>query len=410
MGVLMTGTANEPDFQNLYPDEFTRPYLPRFAAAIQDDPAWVVAGPAVGGELDGPGLEYLSQCYDAGLADAINVLDIHPYAKWATPTPYGGRAGCPEGLIGSVAQCRAMLASRGLADTPIIASETGHPTSRTPWFMPTVSGEEQARLIVRTHLLLFASGVQRIYWYAFQDEGTKPDEAEHRFGIVDYTGRPKPAYATYSAMVSLLGPAVLEGFQEHLSAPAYAVRCRLPEGYITPIWESGGTSEVVLDAASGIVGMLDIYGQPLALPVAAEGRIALSIDETVRYVLSRQPLRVVSQRRLDPPVTPRLDFTVTPPLVPLGADGVYRWQVTLLNPAAVPLAVTLDSANPFGGPRPTREVVVPAHGRLLVPMEIAGPEKLERKIVSWDMSASWASPGPAIPSGVEKRAMYFLVP
>ena len=42
----------------------------------------LLAGPAVGGELVGPGTDYLAAAYAAGLREAVDVLDLHPYGRF----------------------------------------------------------------------------------------------------------------------------------------------------------------------------------------------------------------------------------------------------------------------------------------------------------------------------------------
>jgi hypothetical protein len=195
-GSWLVGEHNEPDLGPTSAEAFTKSRIPACKASRQYAASMQLCGPALGGELLGPGGDYLEQCYNAGLKDALDAVDIHLYGFNGTaPVPGAGNSEGPENLLTELAHCREIMAKHGDANRPIIATETGCSTCG-----PRITADVQAQWIVRTHLLLAAAGVRRIYWYAFQDEGTNPTNGEHHFGIVDWYGHPKPAYATYRVM------------------------------------------------------------------------------------------------------------------------------------------------------------------------------------------------------------------
>lgn len=409
-GVWLSATQNEPDFQDTFAEEFVGKFAPMKAAADAFDPLMVLAGPAIGGELFGPGSDYLRDCYRAGLKDAIHALDLHPYPKVSTPTPVGGRLGCPETLIESVAECRAVMAEFDDSDRPIIVSETGHPTHEGFWWMPPSSYPQQARYVVRNHLILAALGIRRIFWYAFQDEGTDPKNAEHNFGIVDWYGNPKPAYHAYRNMTRVLSDATCEGFLASLQAPAYGVQCRLAEGFITVVWDSAGRGELELAEGCEIQRVVGLMGEERPLPILREGRRVLPIDENPRYLFSPAPIRFAAQRRLDPPIAPRMLMRLEPSTVHVRPGGVASWKVHLDSEYPCETTIIVGTPHPWHGDAPRQEITLPARGRTTVQLSLAVPPDAKPGIVSWDTKCNVTPADEKLSSEEVRRALYFIVP
>ena len=410
LGVWLTATDNEPDFADTLPAWFVGKFIPRKRAAAQFDPLMALAGPAVGGEMFGPGADYLAECYHAGLKDAIHVLDLHPYGKVSTPTPPGAVIGGPEGQLASFAQCRGLMARFGDAERPIIVSETGHPNHEGFWWMPPSTRERQAQWIVRNHLLLAALGVRRVYHYAFQDEGTDRKNPEHNFGIVDWHGVPKPAYRSYSVMTRLLSKARCEGLQADLEPPAYGVCCAMPAGYITALWDSGGEGEVRLPADSEITSVTDLMGHDVPVPAPQEGLIVLPINDSVRYVYSRRPLRCVSQRRIAPPIQPRFNMTLEPSTVHVKGGQTAKWVAILSSEFDCQVTASVGCAHPWGGRPISDEVVIGPRGRAQVALAAAAPPDAKPGIISWDTRVQYQPADPKWSDGDFRRALFFVVP
>ena len=421
-GVWLTQTTNEPDFANVFAEDYVKQFLAPHAAARKFSPLMCIAGPAIGGEMVGPGSDYLAECYAAGLKDAVDAVDLHPYGKFSTPNPPGSTVGGPEGLLSSLAAARDVMRKVGDGARPVIASESGHPTHEGNWFMPASSYERQAQWIVRTHLLFVASGIRRIIWYAFQDEGTDKTNPEHCFGIVDWYGKPKPAYDAYRTMTGRLSEAKCEGLEPGLKAPVYGVRCFLPPQppslggrgakgniYITPIWDSGGTSEVRVASASGVSGIVSLMGEQLPVPPVVVGAVTLTVDENVRYVYSAKPLVYLAQKRLSPPVEPQIQMTLTPTTVLAQPGQPAAWTAHLTSEFAGPVTVDLDTGQPFGGAGPHTQLTLPPQGRADVPMSVAAPASVKRQIISWDVRCRYAPADAQWHSGEFRRAIFFEV-
>ncbi len=347
LGSWLISTASEPDLANIEPARFTERFKPVKAAAGRISPLLLLAGPTPGSNLVGPGADYLTRCYQGGLKDAIHVLDVHPYTTLSTPAVAGGYPGGPEGVLHSMTACKQVMTAFDDAGRPVIVSEVGHPTHECEWFMPACSYGRQAQWLVRTHLLLMASGLRRIYWYGFQDEGTDRQNPNHSFGIVDWHGRPKPAYVAYRTMAQLLGKATCAGLMRELHSPAYGVRFRLGDRHVTALWDCGGKGELRLAGAPQLERILSIDGDPLPWPVRRGKFAVLPIDESVRYVFSRKPLLVVAHRRLAPSVEPLMYMTLEPATVPVTPGEDARWAVKLGHDYPCPVDVELACPSPW---------------------------------------------------------------
>jgi hypothetical protein len=104
-----------------------------------------------------PGSEpYFQQYVQAGIADSIDIVGIHIY-------PYPGNG--PESMVALAERFRSLADSAGLADKPMWNTEIGY--GRNP--ASVISGAAAASLILRTYLVLPAIGLERNYWYAWDD-------------------------------------------------------------------------------------------------------------------------------------------------------------------------------------------------------------------------------------------------
>lgn len=63
---------------------------------------------------------------------------------------------------------------------------------------------EQARRIARIHIISFAYGVDKVFWYKFRSCENNLYYKEDNFGIVHKNLSPKPAYYAYKAMTSMM--------------------------------------------------------------------------------------------------------------------------------------------------------------------------------------------------------------
>lgn len=157
-------------------------------------PEVTVAGAATAGIP----LNWLEDVFSRGGLDYMDVVSVHPYRY----------PGAPEGLADALADLQALIMEyNGGRPKPIWITEIGWPTQADA---RGVSESRQAEYIVRSHVVALASGVEKLFWYDFMNDGVNETYNEHNFGIVrnaeDPKGKyaPKPAYVSYATMTRQL--------------------------------------------------------------------------------------------------------------------------------------------------------------------------------------------------------------
>jgi len=139
-------------------------------------------------------------------AAAFDILALHPYAWPDFPPP-------EKWMPDYVGKVRALMEQHRAAK-PIWFTEIGAPHDGNPGgffgypssqvFDRGLSRDEHAAYLLKCHLIAFRLGVEKVFWYNYQDGGSDPEYAEHHFGMVDYWGYPKPSYSAYYTMSRLL--------------------------------------------------------------------------------------------------------------------------------------------------------------------------------------------------------------
>jgi hypothetical protein len=68
-----------------------------------------------------------------------------------------------------------------------------------------ISRQHISAYMAKVFAMALQGGVERLFWFNYKDNGADPYYAEHNFGLFDHDGFPKPSFATYSVIDSLLG-------------------------------------------------------------------------------------------------------------------------------------------------------------------------------------------------------------
>lgn len=141
---------------------------------------------------------FLHTIAEAGAWDSFDILAIHPYVDPLTPET-GNIAASVDGI-------RALTSQYGAR--PIWATEVGWSSGKgdnDP--VGLTSADQQADYLIRSTLLLWQAGVERIFWYTLKDDPGNP------YGLFTYgTGRadfstPKPVFYAFQTMTRELGGA-----------------------------------------------------------------------------------------------------------------------------------------------------------------------------------------------------------
>jgi hypothetical protein len=117
------------------------------------DPQALIVSPSATQEN---GTEWLAEFLRKGGGDFVDVIGYHFYVA---PQP-------PEATVPLVLKVKRVLAEHGAAGKPIWNTETG-------WFMPKPFPSEElaAAYLARAYLVNWAAGVQRFYWYSWDNHG-----------------------------------------------------------------------------------------------------------------------------------------------------------------------------------------------------------------------------------------------
>ena len=160
---------------------------------------------------------FLRGVAESGGWDSFDILAIHPYVN-----PYSPEDG---NLAAATAGVRALAYQYGAK--PIWATEVGWasgPCDRDP--IGRADEEAQASYVVRSLLLLWEAGVERVFWYSFKDDPSNPyGLIREGAGRVDYSQR-KPAFAA------------LRTLNQQLSGATYLTRRDLFEQQVVIPFES----------------------------------------------------------------------------------------------------------------------------------------------------------------------------
>ena len=198
---------NEPNF-----DQFWRSTPDTFAQRIQDysellkrtrailregAPGVLVTNGSLVDTRNSSAHAFLRAIIEKGCAESFDVLNIHYYNSTRPPErlpPPAADAKARDRSLETYLEGFRQIQAEFKITKPVWMTEIGWPTV-DPGGWGTVSELDQARFLVRSHVLCFAAGVEAVMW--FQLEGKD-------FGVWEPERGPKPAFAAYAQLVQAL--------------------------------------------------------------------------------------------------------------------------------------------------------------------------------------------------------------
>ena len=258
------------------PDRYVDLLRPTYRAVKSVDPGATVVG--VGGEHSGHHYDNIQTMFEDGGLDYMDAVSVHSYRYPRSPEE--------SDLRGELERVGDLIRDYG-GDHKIWVTEIGWPTHTGP---RGVSERRQAHYLVRSHMLMLATGeVARISWYDFHNDGTNPAYNEHNFGLIhneNYNYAPKPGAVAYRVMVEELAG---QEFKELSRSDSGVYVARFSDsgedvfvawttGEERDIWLDGGTARVrdLMGNWSKAAGSVKIGESPVY--IEGEG-ISLSVDQ-----------------------------------------------------------------------------------------------------------------------------------
>ncbi len=207
-------------------------------------------------------------------AKHFDILSLHPYAWQDFPDP-------AHWLPKYLQDVKDSLKENGL-NMPIWFTEVGVPQRTldpTAFFGYPAKGREVAgrtrtsavSYMARLHIVALSRGVERIFWYNYQDRSPSKIHAEAHFGIRDFWGFPLPVYATYYNLHQRINT---KSFRSHKRIGEHVHSFEFVEGcdHFWGVWSNAEMSlEVPLDYIDAALlhmkqrRITDAVGKPLGL-------------------------------------------------------------------------------------------------------------------------------------------------
>lgn len=142
---------------------------------------------------------FVSQMYAAGAGGSFDGLGMHPYALPVSPLhPRSWNA------FYTLPDLYEIMVAHGDADKKIWMTEFAYATGNSQLSVTTY---EQATYLAEAYgALMDAPWAGPLLWFNFRDRGQDPSDPEQNFGLVTWTGFPKPAHAAFVDMMKMKSP------------------------------------------------------------------------------------------------------------------------------------------------------------------------------------------------------------
>lgn len=158
---------------------------------------------------------YLIELYalHPDIGEYYDVLAIHPYTYLQFAPPESDNPANPldQSVPHMIKEGKRILAMFG-EQKPIWITEIGWHTSPL-WPLGSATREQQADYLIRSLVLSASEGVEKYFWYCFEDRDEWMTNTEDSFGLVEYDPdpldanppAPKPSYTAYATIGAVLG-------------------------------------------------------------------------------------------------------------------------------------------------------------------------------------------------------------
>jgi hypothetical protein len=267
---LWNEPETEPEF-NQNPGNLTRLNQIAYAALKSVDPSIEVVSSALSSGDPNPDRprRQLDTFQQAGALQQSDIWGYHFYAS-----PMRGTPGpeLPEALLDRIAEIRSAMHKNGRQDQ-LWSTETGwfllnddwNPTGGPSFLGRPLTPDEGAAFLARTYVLGWASGLSRIYWYAWRG---------YYFGITESNGEPKAPEIAFETIQRWLVGSTLTTCDRQRDA-SWICKLHQPEGRQAIIlWNERGPVTMSVDPAWHVHRMQSLNGSSNSV----SGSVTVSIS------------------------------------------------------------------------------------------------------------------------------------
>lgn len=245
-------------------DEYAELLRETYKAIKQVDRSAIV----VMGGTAGTDLRFIEELYKRAVP--FDVVNIHPYGYPAPPESY---------LEAQINACRELMRRYGDGSKPLWITEFGWPNHIGSNGVDIIT---QANYIVRAYVIALGAGVEKIFWYDYQN-GPDPYYNEHNFGIVYMGDIPKPCYIALSTMTSAL------------AGKRFFKKLPMPEGCYAYVFQNERKEEAIVMWAmkerevtlewKGKGELVDLMGN--RKPLSSNGLLSLKLSPSPVFLLCK---------------------------------------------------------------------------------------------------------------------------
>ena len=201
------------------------------------DPTALVVSPAA---TTGSGVAWLAEFLGKGGAQYIDVVGYHFYIH---PQP-------PEGIVALVQKVKQTMASNGAGDKPLWCTEVGWAQPK-----PFPSEELAAAYLARAYIVSWAAGVERLYWFAWDDHGWVAIET------TSLDGRTlKPAGLAYGTIQKWLSGAKMD-WCDKAGDGTWSCQLERDDGPRWIVWNPDGTKPMKVPSSWHAKSLTPLLGE-----------------------------------------------------------------------------------------------------------------------------------------------------
>ncbi len=206
--------------------------------------------------------------YNPDLGNYFDVFAYHPYPFYPPMAPPESDGFLETPIYDMSYNLTSILEMHGISK-PLWITEIGWPT------IYSLSETDQARYLVRSFVLAYATGASMYLYFTFWDSDITraivPPEAkfglyDYPYGVTDFESLAKPAWFAYANVIRLLGNSRFFGECDDMvkfdPLSQFALEFTRGDERICVVWQRSGNSKLVLKERPDAI--LSMYGEEIA--------------------------------------------------------------------------------------------------------------------------------------------------